>query len=157
MVSPLVWSIFIGQNADLTSGRDCSAKSAIVPIFWWSHRGHYKRYALYLDVRHEESVWETKGNKRQQKDGRETFIIHHHSRHPACLPTYLPTYLPSTVEPACKVSVLSNENWPYKRADHTSGQCTEGYYGTRLGLGCCWMFFHICLRPFTWMRTDRLI
>ena len=25
-----------------------------------------------------------------------------------------------TVEPACKVSVLSNENWPYKRADLTS-------------------------------------
>ena len=23
-VSPLVWSIFFGQNADLTSGRDCS-------------------------------------------------------------------------------------------------------------------------------------
>ena len=27
----------------------------------------------------------------------------------------------NTVEPACKVSVLSNENWPYKRADLISG------------------------------------
>ena len=27
-----------------------------------------------------------------------------------------------TVEPACKVSVLSNEDWPYKWADHTSEQ-----------------------------------
>ena len=27
-VSPLVWSIFIGQNADLTSGLDCTSKSA---------------------------------------------------------------------------------------------------------------------------------
>ena len=26
-----------------------------------------------------------------------------------------------TVPPACKVSVLSKENWPYKRADLTSG------------------------------------
>ena len=29
-----------------------SAKSAIVPIFWWSHLGHYKRYALYLYLFH---------------------------------------------------------------------------------------------------------
>ena len=28
----------------------------------------------------------------------------------------------TTLEPTCKVSVLSNENWPYKRADHTSEQ-----------------------------------
>ena len=27
----------------------------------------------------------------------------------------------NTVPPACKVSVLSKENWPYKRADLTSG------------------------------------
>ena len=27
----------------------------------------------------------------------------------------------NTVEPVCKVSVLSNENWPYKRADLISG------------------------------------
>ena len=27
----------------------------------------------------------------------------------------------NTVEPACKVSVLSNENWPYKRVDLISG------------------------------------
>ena len=30
-VSPLVWSIFIGQNADLTSGRDCTGKIVAVP------------------------------------------------------------------------------------------------------------------------------
>ena len=46
MVSPLVWANFFGQNVDLTSGPHCSAKSAIVPIFWRSHRRHYKRYAL---------------------------------------------------------------------------------------------------------------
>ena len=27
----------------------------------------------------------------------------------------------STVEPACKVHVLSKENWPYKRSDLISG------------------------------------
>ena len=31
----------------------------------------------------------------------------------------------STVAPACKVSVLSNENWTYKRADLTSGSVIE--------------------------------
>ena len=28
---------------------------------------------------------------------------------------------PDTVEPACKVNILSKENWPYKRADLISG------------------------------------
>ena len=29
-VSPLIWSIFIGQNADLTSGRDCTSQNVLL-------------------------------------------------------------------------------------------------------------------------------
>ena len=32
-VSPLVWSIFVGQNADLTSGLDCTVLNKSQPAF----------------------------------------------------------------------------------------------------------------------------
>ena len=46
---------------------------------------------------------------------RHPFSFKHDSNHIQTV------FQPSTVEPACKVSVLSNENCPYKRADLISG------------------------------------